>query len=94
MADCGRREAAAAEKLTAEQRAELEAAGRAAAEQVKKLDDAEAARLVEAAAAEALRERLRNSDAELTAMTLSLEAERKKAEETLTLLAAAEAARK
>ena len=49
---------------------------------------------MEAAAAEALRERLRNSDAELTAMTLSLEAERKKAEETLTLLAAAEAARK
>lgn len=51
----------------------------------------EADRLVEAAAAEALRERLKNADSELTAMTLALEAERKRAEETLTLLAAAEA---
>lgn len=58
------------------------------------LSDAEAARLADIAAAEALRKRLAESDAELTAMTLSLEAERKKAEETLTLLAAAEAARK
>lgn len=41
-----------------------------------------------------LRERLGGADAELTAMTLALEAERKKAEETLTLLAAAEAARR
>src|SRR6185312_16389830 len=62
--------------------------------QVKELDDAEAARLVEAAAAQALREKLASSDAELTEMTMSLEAERKKAEETLTLLAAADAARK
>ncbi len=85
---------AAAEKLSAEQRAALEAAGQAAAAQAKAIDEAEAARLVEAAAAEALRQKLRNSDAELTAMTLSLEAERKKAEETLTLLAAAEAAKK
>ena len=51
------------------------------------------ARLAEAAAAEALRKKLAGSDAELTAMTLSLEAERKKAEETLTLLAAANAAK-
>jgi len=57
------------------------------------LDAAEAARLADAAAAEALRRRLEESDAELTAMTLNLEAERKRAEETLTLLAAAEAAR-
>jgi chemotaxis protein MotB len=57
------------------------------------LDEAEAARLAEAAAAERLRERLENSQAELTALTLSLEEERKRAEETLTLLAAAEAAR-
>ncbi len=57
------------------------------------LSDAEAARLTEAAAAEALRARLENADAELTAMTLNLEAERRRAEETLTLLAAAEAAR-
>ncbi len=57
------------------------------------LSEAEAARLTEAAAAEALRARLENADAELTAMTMNLEAERKRAEETLTLLAAAEAAR-
>src|SRR5690606_18058406 len=44
-------------------------------------------------AAKALRERLEESDAELTAMTLSLEESRKQAEETLTLLAAAESAR-
>ena len=37
--------------------------------------------------------RLESADAELTAMTLALEAERRKAEETLTLLAAAEAAK-
>lgn len=53
----------------------------------------EAARLAEAAAAEALRNRLENADAELTAMTLALEAQRQQAEDTLTLLAAAEAAR-
>lgn len=58
-----------------------------------KLTEEEIARLAEVAAAEALRERLKNSDAELTAMTLSLEAQRKEAEETLTLLAAAEAVR-
>jgi chemotaxis protein MotB len=57
------------------------------------LDAAEAARLIEAAAAEALRTRLADADAELTALTLALEAERKRAEDTLTLLAAAEAAR-
>jgi chemotaxis protein MotB len=57
------------------------------------LDEAEAQRLADAAAAEELRRRLAGSDAELTAMTLSLEAERKKAQDTLTLLAAAEAAR-
>lgn len=52
----------------------------------------EAEQVAAAAAAEALRERLRNADSELTAMTLSLEAQRKRAEETLTLLAAARAA--
>jgi len=52
----------------------------------------EAAQLAEAAAAEALRARLQNADTELTAMTLSLEAQRRRAEETLTLLAAARAA--
>ncbi|MCK4860527.1 MAG: peptidoglycan -binding protein [Rhodobacteraceae bacterium] len=58
------------------------------------LSDAEAARLVEAAAAEALRARLLNADTELTAMTLALEEQRQKAEDTLTLLAAAEVAQR
>ncbi len=70
-----------------------EAAGQNAALQ-ESLSEAEAARLADAAAAEALRERLRNADAELVAMTLVLEEERARAEETLTLLAAAEAAGK
>jgi chemotaxis protein MotB len=56
------------------------------------LREEEAAKLVEAAAAEALRIRLENADAELTARTLALEAQRREAEETLTLLAAARAA--
>jgi chemotaxis protein MotB len=62
-------------------------------EQTEALSEEEAARIAEAAAAEALRERLAASDAELTAMTLSLEEERRRAQETLELLAAAEAAR-
>lgn len=70
----------------AETRTELSARGEA-------LDEAEAARLAEAAAAEALRARLKNSEAELTAMTLSLEQARQEAEDMLTLLAAADAAR-
>ncbi|MBK4215294.1 peptidoglycan -binding protein [Paracoccus caeni] len=57
------------------------------------LSEAEAARLADAEAAKLLRERLESADSELTAMTLSLEESRKRAEETLTLLAAAEAAR-
>ncbi len=56
------------------------------------LTQAEADRLAEAAAAELLRARLQDADAELTAMTLALEAQRKDAEDTLTLLAAARAA--
>ncbi len=70
-----------------------DAAG-AAADKAKAIDDAEAQKLADAAAAEALRKRLEGSQAELTAMTLSLEAERKKAEDTLTLLAAADAAKR
>ena len=57
------------------------------------LDDEEAARLIEAAAAAELRRRLNDADTELTAMTLTLEEERKRAEETLTLLAAVDAAK-
>ena len=52
----------------------------------------EATKLVDAAAAQALRARLENADAELTAMSLSLEEKRREAENTLTLLAAANAA--
>lgn len=57
------------------------------------LSEAEAARLADAAAAKLLQDKLASSQAELTAMTLDLEAQRQKAEETLTLLAAAEAAK-
>ncbi len=53
------------------------------------LTDEEAARLAEAAAADALRAKLADADAELTAMTLALETQRQEAEDTLTLLAAA-----
>lgn len=53
----------------------------------------EQARLAEAAAAEALRARLADADTELTSMTLALEEQRKRAEETLTLLAATKDAR-
>jgi chemotaxis protein MotB len=56
------------------------------------LSEAQSARLAEAAAAEMLRAKLQDADAELTAMTLALEAQRKEAEDTLTLLAAARAA--
>ncbi len=90
-------EAAEAQAASSE---EARLAELAAAEELRRrLVDAEAtltaeeqARLAEAAAAEALRERLRNADAELTAMTLALEEQRRRAEETLTLLAAARAA--
>ena len=79
------------------QNAESEAEVAALNAEVLKAEEAlsaeEAARLAEAAAAQALRDRLEDADAELTAMTLSLEAQRKKAEDTLTLLAAARAAR-
>lgn len=60
-------------------------------ELVQGLSDAEKAKLAEAAAAAALRERLKGAEDELTAMTLALEAQRKEAENTLTLLAAARA---
>ncbi|MCV2448063.1 peptidoglycan -binding protein [Paracoccus sp. DMF] len=54
----------------------------------------QAARTADAEAAKALQDKLAQSDAELTAMTMELEAARKQAEDTLTLLAAAEAAKK
>jgi len=70
--------------------ADLEEQGAASQAEI---SDLEAARIVDAAAAAALRDRLENADTELTAMTLSLEAKRKEAEDTLTLLSATQAAR-
>jgi chemotaxis protein MotB len=63
------------------------------AELQKRLTAEEEARLLEAAAAEALRRRLESGTAELDAMTLALEKARRDAEQTLILLAAAEAAK-
>ncbi|MDA0355532.1 MAG: peptidoglycan -binding protein [Proteobacteria bacterium] len=54
------------------------------------LSEEQMARLVDQAALQALQDKLKNSDAELTALTLDLEEQRRKAEETLTLLAAAQ----
>ncbi|WP_341367389.1 peptidoglycan -binding protein [Yoonia sp. BS5-3] len=62
------------------------------AENAARLTELETNQLTDAAAAEALRERLANADTELTAMTLNLEQQRREAEETLTLLAAARTA--
>ncbi|MFC3168561.1 peptidoglycan -binding protein [Paracoccus fontiphilus] len=83
----------AAETLVADLRESDRATEERAGELQTKLTEAEAARLTDAEAARALRERLESADAELTAMTLALEESRRKAEETLTLLAGAEAAR-
>ncbi|KGM88201.1 Flagellar motor protein [Roseovarius mucosus DSM 17069] len=86
-----RREALEALAADLRQRNADAAEAQAALEQ--QLSAEEQARLTEAAAAEALRARLAEADTELTAMTLALEEQRKRAEETLTLLAAAETAR-
>jgi chemotaxis protein MotB len=77
---------------SAEAEAEAGRLGDALADTTAALTAEETARLAEAAAAEALRARLADADAELTAMTLSLERQRRDAEDTLTLLAAARAA--
>lgn len=85
--------------LSEEERARLEEA--AAVERLRTqladsqeaLSEAERASLAEAAATAALRARLAEADTELSAMTLALEQQRREAEETLTLLAAAESAR-
>ena len=87
-----------ADNLTLEeQRREVEALRAAALEQLASLETRltaeEEARLLEAAAAEALRRKLAESETELDAMTLALEKARKDAEDTLILLAAAEAAK-
>jgi chemotaxis protein MotB len=58
------------------------------------LSETEKKRLAEAATAGFLREKLKNDNTELTAMSLALEAERKEAEITLTKIAAANALEK
>ncbi|RJL04902.1 peptidoglycan -binding protein [Paracoccus siganidrum] len=83
----------ALEALVADLRRRNQDADAEAAELQQALTEAEAARLTEAEAARALRARLESADTELTAMTLALEESRRQAEDTLTLLAAAEAAR-
>jgi chemotaxis protein MotB len=57
-------------------------------EQRKQISKLDKLKLADAAAAQILREKLKNGNAELTAMSLVLEQKRKEAEETLTLLAA------
>ena len=57
------------------------------------ISEKEAVQLISDAAAEALRQKLADSDAELTATSLALEEQRKKAEDLLITLAAAEAAK-
>ncbi|MBV7410420.1 peptidoglycan -binding protein [Maritimibacter sp. DP1N21-5] len=81
----------AVEAMLAEMQAENTDLQARISDQQATIDDAEAARLADAAALEALRTRLENADDEITAMSLALEEQRKRAEETLTLLAAARA---
>ncbi|MBT4284821.1 MAG: peptidoglycan -binding protein [Rhodobacteraceae bacterium] len=57
-------------------------------EQRKQISKLDKLKLADAAAVQMLREKLKNGNAELTAMSLVLEQKRKEAEETLTLLAA------
>ena len=83
----------AAEKARLEEQAAAAALRQRLAGVVADLSAEEVAKLAEQAAAEALREKLRSSASELTAMTLALEDQRKRAEDTLTLLAAADLAR-
>ena len=85
-------EASSAQAIDALQ-IDLEAALARAASLGEELSEAEKARLAEIAAAEELRRKLENSQAELNATALALEEVRAEAEQTLTLLAAAEAAR-
>ena len=89
--DAARRDALQA--LVADLQAERAELQIQTAQQAEALSAAEQTKLVDAAAAQALRERLENADAELTAMSLTLEEKRREAEDTLTLLAAANAAR-
>lgn len=83
----------ALEALAANLRAEVETRQSALDQTAARLTETEEARLAEAEAARLLRQRLESADTELTAMTLALEERRREAEQTLTLLAAANAAR-
>jgi len=85
--------AEALEAMVADLKAKGDGAGAALAETEAKLSEAEADRIADTAAAEALRAKLDGAEAELAAMTLALEQSRKRAEDTLTLLAAADAAK-
>ena len=87
-------ERARLEALLADRESQITFAELALAERAEALSEAEKGQLTEAAAAEALRARMANADAELTAMTLQLEAERQRAEDTLTQLAALRAAQR
>lgn len=89
--DAARREAL--EALIADLRQSGEQSQQELDQTREQLSQTETARLADAAAALALRQRLEGSRAELTAMTLNLEAARQEAEETLTLLAAANVAK-
>ncbi len=62
-------------------------------QQTQNLSELERRQFLNTLATEFVRERLKNAETELTAMTLALEEERKNAEETLTLLAAIESER-
>ena len=87
-------EKARLEALLADRENQISAAELALAERAAALSEAEKGKLAEAAAAEALRARLAAADTELTAMTLQLEEERQRAEDTLTQLAALRAAQR
>lgn len=92
LLEAAQAEASSAEEARLRELAAAEELRRRLSETEAALTEEEQGRLAEAAAAEVLRDRLRNADAELTAMTLALEEERRKAEDTLTMLAAARAA--
>lgn len=61
--------------------------------QAQQIDEQQRLHTADQSALAQMRDKLKSADDELTAMTLALEAQRKRAEETLTLLAGAEAAR-
>lgn len=80
----------AIEALIADLQAKETDAAAALATAQTRVSEAEAARLVDAAALAALRDRMAGSDEALAALTLALEEQRKRAEDTLLLLAAAQ----